>query len=359
MLRLSSILVLAAVSLCAADDPPAAPQSPNSKPEGPAVTFRSNVSLARVDVQVVDRENRPIRGLRAEDFVLREGGKQQDIRDFQSEKMPVDVLLLLDVSRSMESHVQRIASASHDALRALGDQDRIAIMVFDLNSRVRMPFRASRQEVERELARVLDDETFEGGTDITRGLLDAAAYMSRNARREARHAIVILTDDQTQRDRNDASVLRALTRADSVLSALIAPDALHTGTSSRNRSLLDDDRLREMFGDIIPPGFGSFGGFGPRTHSAGTSRIANESGGDSMAVEDASAFQDTLARIRERYALYFYMPEGARPGDERTVEVELTDAARQRYPGAEVRYRRSYSKPNGSGEPDDGRPVRV
>jgi hypothetical protein len=37
--------------------------------------------------------------------------------------------------------------------------------------------------------------------------------------------------------------------------------------------------------------------------SAGTPTIAQQSGGDSMDVEDASAFEKTLARIRERYAL--------------------------------------------------------
>jgi len=51
-----------------------------------------------------------------------------------------------------------------------------------------------------------------------------------------------------------------------------------------------------------------------------------------MDVEDASAFENTLARIRERYALYFYLPEGAKPGDERAIEVELSDAARQPLP---------------------------
>jgi VWFA-related protein len=361
MFRISAVLALAAVSLLAADNPPAVQQPADPKPEGPSYTFRSDVSLARVDVQVVDRDNRPIRGLRAEDFVLREDGKQRDIREFQSEQMPVDVLLLLDVSRSMESHVQRIASASHHALSALGDQDRVAITVFDRATRVRMAFQASRKDAERELAKVLDDETFEGGTDITRGLLDAADYMAQHARRDARRAIVILTDDQTERSRNEAGVLRALTRADCVLSALIAPDALHTGDPSHAQSLFDD-QLRELFGNRIPPGFGSLAGFGPRTQSAGTSRIAKQSGGDSMKVDDASAFENTLARIRERYALYFYLPEGVQPGDERSVEVELTDAARQRYPGAEVHYRRSYLKPDGSRdskEPVDTRPIRV
>ena len=69
-----------------------------------------------------------------------------------------------------------------------------------------------------------------------------------------------------------------------------------------------------------------------------------------MAVDQASAFEQTLARIRERYALYFYLPEGMQPGEERSVEVLLTDAARRRYPGAEVRYRRSYLAPNGAND---------
>ena len=52
-----------------------------------------------------------------------------------------------------------------------------------------------------------------------------------------------------------------------------------------------------------------------------------------MAVDQASAFEQTLARIRERYALYFYLPDGMQPGEEHSVEVLLTDAARRRYPG--------------------------
>src|SRR5579864_6837269 len=109
-----TLFALASVSLLPAEDPNLA---------DPSVTFRSDVSLVRVDAQVVDRENRPITGLRVEDFVLREGGKQLEIRNFLNEKAPVDVILLLDVSRSMEPHVQRIASAAHQALGVLGDQN--------------------------------------------------------------------------------------------------------------------------------------------------------------------------------------------------------------------------------------------
>ncbi len=81
------------------------------------MTFRSDVSLVRVDVQVMDG-SRAITGLQMEDFVLRENGRPREIKNFASEKMPIDVLFLLDVSASMRPHVQRIASRSVRQSRA-------------------------------------------------------------------------------------------------------------------------------------------------------------------------------------------------------------------------------------------------
>jgi VWFA-related protein len=354
MQRMYVLLAITALCLLAAHTAAVA----NSPTDDPPVTFRSDVSLGRVDAQVVDTGNHPIRRLRVQDFILRVDGKPQEIRNFQSEKMSVDVVLLLDVSHSMKPHIRRVANASHKALRALGDQDRIATMVFDRFTRLRMPFRPSRLDAERELESVLDRETFDGGTDITRGLLDTASYVEQNARRDARRAIVVVTDDQTERSRNEAIVLRALTRADSVLSALIAPDALHTGTAYWRSPSVDDDRLRDIFGDLIPRRYRS-NPWGPRTQSAGTAQIANQSGGDSMAVDQAAAFEQTLERIRERYALYFYLPEGMQPSEEHSVEVLLADAARRQYPGAEVRYRRSYLAPNRANDTQQARPIRL
>ncbi len=198
-------------------------------PADETIVFRSEVALIRVDAQVVDRDNRAITGLRAEDFVLRDEGKVQDIRNFAREEMPVDFLFLLDVSSSMRPHVQRIADAAHDAVRVLGADDRFAIMVFDRQTRLRMPFRKGHEHLESEFENVLRLENFRGGTDITRGMYDAAAYMKRDGRKDARRAIVILTDDETELSRDDEGVLASLERGDTVMSALIAPDAMRTG----------------------------------------------------------------------------------------------------------------------------------
>jgi VWFA-related protein len=328
------------------------------------VVFKSDVSLVRVDAQVVDRDNRAITGLRATDFVLREEGKVQPIRNFASEDMPVDVLLLLDVSASMRPHVQRIADAAHEALRVLKDDDRMGIMVFDRYTRLRMPLRNSRGDVEREMNRLLDQESFRGGTDITRGLYDAATYMGRSGRRDARRAIVILTDDETQLNRDEEGVSRALTRADTVLCALIAPDAMGSrgmGRVPQGGGSWPGSGGGPLGGIIL--GGGRRGGYpgrggpmsgGPRTHSAGTAEIARRSGGDSMTVDDAYALETTLSRLRQRYALYFNLPPGVRAGDERTIEVSLANGALRRYGDAEVRYRREYLAPVSSSAAEPG-----
>src|SRR5215472_4014090 len=184
--------------------------------------FRSDVSLGRLDALVLDHSQRVINGLRKEDFVLRQEGKIVPIREVGFEDLPVDVLMLLDVSGSMQVHIQRVADASHEAMSVLGDQDRVGIMVFDTRTRVRLPFRQDLREVERKLDDVVRTEGFNGGTNINGALLSAAAYVEKEGRRQARHAIVIVTDDQAN-PCDQARVLAALDRADAVLMVLLAP----------------------------------------------------------------------------------------------------------------------------------------
>jgi hypothetical protein len=73
-----------------------------------------------------------------------------------------------------------------------------------------------------------------------------------------------------------------------------------------------------------------------------------------MSVADASALETTLERLRQRYALYFHMPEGSSAGQERSIEVDLTDSARRRYPTAEIKYRRVYLAPTGASGSEAG-----
>ncbi|MBI5280262.1 MAG: VWA domain-containing protein [Candidatus Solibacter usitatus] len=340
------------VALCLAAS--SSGQPPQPQPGGDIV-FRSDVSQVRVDAQVLGRDNRPVTSLAVTDFVLYEEGRQRPIRGFATEEMPLDVLFLFDVSASMQPHVRRIVEAARDALNVLGEGDRVAIMVFDRAARLRTPFRP-RDQVHGDFQNVIRQESFNGGTDITRGLLDAARYVQRNARKDARRAIIIVTDDQTERDRDEPRVLAALSAADAVLSALIAPDAMGyrsgiPGGGSPRRGRYPGVVVPDIiFGRRNPPGGGYPGGGYPggnsRTQPAGSPTIARDSGGDSLAVDDASALEATLQGLRQRYSLYFSMPPGATPGAERSVRVELAASTRRRYPEAEIRCRPTYRIPS-------------
>jgi hypothetical protein len=191
-------------------------------------------------------------------------------------------------------------------------------------------------------------------------MLDAAEYMRRNARKEARRGIIILTDDETEFDRDDERVGQALIDADAVMSALMAPDAMGTrrGRMGGGGGLPPGGRGRAGggwggLGTIILGGGGYPGGGGrypggvsvSRTRSAGTAEIAEASGGDSMPVDSAAALETTVARLRQRYALYFNLPPGARQGQQRRIHVALAGNGATRYPGAELRYRQNYLSP--------------
>ncbi|HEX3869864.1 MAG TPA: VWA domain-containing protein [Pirellulales bacterium] len=325
--------------------------------------FKSGVSMTRIDAQVLDRDGRAVTGLQINDFKLTLDGRVLPIKSLASEKMPIDILLLLDVSGSMQPHVQRIASAAREALNVLADKDRVAVMVFDTSARIRLPFESDHSEITSELNHVLRSERFNRGTRITSAMINAASYVQEHARPEARRAVVILTDDQTQDDEDVSRVDDALARANAVLSFLQAPYEVPTMMTRRRGPWGGNGGgggLGWPGGGIGFPGGGGGmgrGGMGrgaDPSHSAGTADVARDSGGDTMNVEDASALEDTLSRLRQRYALYFNYPQGVNASGVENVKVDLSTEAKIRFADAEIHYRHVYmasNAANNSGAP--------
>ena len=71
---LRALAVFAAASILAAQQQPP--------------TFRSEIKTVHVDVSVLDRDRRPVRGLSAGDFTIVEDGRPQDIAVFQAVEIP-------------------------------------------------------------------------------------------------------------------------------------------------------------------------------------------------------------------------------------------------------------------------------
>jgi hypothetical protein len=195
-------------------------------------------------------------------------------------------------------------------------------------------------------------------------MFDAAQFMKKQARKEARRAIVLLTDDATEFEADEIGVERALHGADTVMSVLLVPNMTSRMGRGGGGGLGMPRGGGGGWGGVvihgpsggIPGGGGRrgpVGGGGSRTSSAGSAEIARESGGDAMQANEASALDTTLNRLRQRYGLHFNLPAGVTAGDQRTISVALEERIRLRYPDAILRYRKTYvaSATSGSGAP--------
>jgi VWFA-related protein len=67
-------------------------QLPNPDPRRPQATFRAGVDLIQIDVSVLGRDRRPVRGLTAADFSLLEDGQPRPIASFAAIDVPAPVL---------------------------------------------------------------------------------------------------------------------------------------------------------------------------------------------------------------------------------------------------------------------------
>jgi hypothetical protein len=63
--------------------------------------FRSDTNVVVVPVTVTDRSGRFVRDLTADEFEIVDGGARRPVLQFASERVPVSLAILLDISGSM------------------------------------------------------------------------------------------------------------------------------------------------------------------------------------------------------------------------------------------------------------------
>lgn len=61
-------------------------------------------------------------------------------------------------------------------------------------------------------------------------------------------------------------------------------------------------------------------------------KMTESTGGEAIrADQPGTAFEELMERVRRRYSILYALPKGA-PEQQRTVRVELSEAARKQYP---------------------------
>ncbi len=91
----------------------------------------------------MDHRGRTIRGLSAGDFRVFDDGQEQTIAAFASGEEPLDLILLFDVSGSMRSAAQQVASAGQRAFLEIRSDDRVEVATFTSEVHVVAPLRSN------------------------------------------------------------------------------------------------------------------------------------------------------------------------------------------------------------------------
>lgn len=279
--------------------------------------FRAGVAIVRVDAQVVEG-NRIVGDLSKEDFEVFDEGAPQKIEYFARESEPLWLLLMLDLSGSMRRYLEPMAATAKTALGYLTPADNVAVTVFGRDSRVWQEFTDDRDHVAHDLAAAVRDQSAGLTTDTNTALLNAAGYIREHAK-NGRHAILIVTDNQSMSYKvpND-SVLQALYGADTVLNAIVVGKGYRPPPPRAGMTANPDFEPSDVFA------------------------FAEKTGGEAVKAEKAdAAFRDMLERIRTRYSLHYPAPE-SQPGVFRRIRVVLTHDAQKRHPHAKIRARAGY-----------------
>ena len=150
--------------------------------------------LMRLNVNVTDKFGRAIGGLRREDFSVWEGAEQREVTEVAPTHTPFNLVLLLDVSGSVEDRLDFVRKSALAFVNTVSPQDRVAIISFRDDVQLISDFTTDRSL----LAQRIKDIEAGGATAV----YDALAYTLVNTLkplRDERTAIVVISDGDDNR----------------------------------------------------------------------------------------------------------------------------------------------------------------
>jgi len=264
---------------------------------------RSAPSLAKSDssprvlqstlvVQVVDSDNRAVSGLRPEDFEVYLGDERVVVDSVGSESTPFDVVLLIDVSGSVDDYIDFVRRAAGTFLETISARDRVAILSFNEELKRLSGFSRDRAS----LSAVLFDLEAGGGTALYDSLGLILADTIRSAESD-RTAVIILSDgDDNKSFVNFNSLTGVIEESSTLIYPLYVPSGLVLASRlDASGSSIDPSRVRYMT-------------LTSKAEDEGE-RLARLSGGVYYPIkrveEIQQAYGDIVARLRTSYTLTY------------------------------------------------------
>jgi Ca-activated chloride channel family protein len=252
----------------------------------------AGANLARVQARVTDKNGRAVSGLTAKDFTVTEDGAERAVREVQPVTAPFNLVLLLDVSGSVEERIDFIRKAALNFLNTASPQDRIAIVSFRDDVQLVSNFTADR----RLLTERIKDIQAGGATSLYDALGYSLVDTLRPLRGE-RTGVVILSDGDDNRSfLSFASILETIYETGVIIYPLYIPSGLIPASSAPDATTtLDPTRTRYL--ELTS-----------RADEEGR-RLAEVSGGTYYPINRLEqlqrAYDDVAAQLRTAYTITY------------------------------------------------------
>ncbi len=271
--------------------PRAEPSLVTLRPPGELATSVSP-QLMRVNASVTDRNGRAISGMRDSDFAVYEDGAERRIVNVTPATEPFNLVLLLDVSGSVEERIDFIRKAARDFLNTASPQDRISIISFHDDIKVVSDFSTDRGVLSKKL-----DEIDAGGATALWDALGYTLVHTLKPLRGERTAVVILSDgDDNKSFVPFPAILEATIESGALIYPLYVPSGL-IPESSVPRPSITVDPMRTRYLTITT-----------RAAEEGQ-KLAAASGGVFYPIkrlEDLQkAYDDVVAQMRTAYTITY------------------------------------------------------
>lgn len=251
---------------------------------GPVAEFKTAL------VRVVDVRNRAVSDLTAADFIVSESGEDRPVIKLERSDAPFNLVLLLDVSGSVENYITFIRKAARAFIETVEKKDRIAIIVFNEDVKVLSGFTTDKEH----LSETLDSFEAGGGTAFYDALAYTIADVLRPLKGE-RTAIVILSDGEDNRSfLAFDSLLGSIQESGAMIYSLYVPTGL---IQEEMLGKKDIDPMRKRYMSLTK-----------RSEGEGE-KLAAISGGRffpiSRLAQINSAYEDIVQQLRGAYSITF------------------------------------------------------
>jgi Ca-activated chloride channel family protein len=152
-------------------------------------TFKVDVRLVNIFVNVTDRNGAIVGGLTRDDFAVTEDGRPQQIAVFERQsELPLNMTLAIDTSGSVRKDLVEEADAAHRFVHALlRPQDQMSLLQFATDVKELSPFTNKAAQIDRGLNQL--------HSDYATALYDAILLGSEGlSRKDGRRVLVLVSD---------------------------------------------------------------------------------------------------------------------------------------------------------------------